>query len=39
MAGHSFFGSRGVATGPMFSRDGAHVATIAQEVLLRDRRG
>jgi len=38
MTGHSFFGSRGLATGPMFSRDGAHVATVAQEVLLRDRR-
>jgi acyl-CoA thioesterase-2 len=38
MTGHSFVGSRGLATGPVFSSDGTHVATIAQEVLLRDRR-
>jgi acyl-CoA thioesterase-2 len=38
MTGHSFVGSRGLATGPVFSSEGAHVATIAQEVLLRDRR-
>lgn len=38
MTGHSFVGSRGLATGPVFRSDGTHVATIAQEVVLRDRR-
>jgi acyl-CoA thioesterase-2 len=38
MTGQSFVGSRGLATGLMFSADGTHLATIAQDVLLRDRR-
>ncbi len=36
--GHGMIGSRGLATGPVFDRDGTHVATIAQEGLLRRRR-
>ena len=41
MTGHGMIGSRGLATGPVFSVDGTHVATIAQEGLLRmrDKRG
>lgn len=35
---HSFSGGRGVAVGHLFSIDGVHVATVAQEVLMRDRR-
>ena len=38
MTGHGLIGSRGLATGPVFSADGTHVATIAQEGLLRTRR-
>ncbi len=38
LEGHGFVGTRGLATGHVFSRDGAHVATIAQEGLYRDRR-
>ncbi len=38
LAGSSFVGSRGLATGLMFGADGTHVATIAQDVLIRDRR-
>lgn len=38
MTGHGVLGSRGLATGPAFSTDGTHVATIAQEALLRERR-
>jgi acyl-CoA thioesterase-2 len=38
MNGQSFVGSRGLATGLMFGADGTHVATIAQDVLIRDRR-
>ncbi len=34
----SFVGGRGVALGHVFTLDGTHVATIAQEVLLRDGR-
>jgi len=34
---HGLVGSRGLATGPVFSLDGTHVATVAQEVLLRER--
>lgn len=35
---HTFVGGRGLAIGQIFSGAGAHVATVAQEVLLRDRR-
>jgi len=31
-------GNRGLATGPVLTTDGTHVATVAQEVLLRERR-
>jgi acyl-CoA thioesterase II len=34
----TFVGGRGLAMGHVFGDDGAHVATIAQEVLLRDNR-
>jgi acyl-CoA thioesterase-2 len=37
MAGHGLVGSRGLATGRLFAADGTHVATIAQEGLLRER--
>jgi acyl-CoA thioesterase II len=33
-----FVGGRGLAVGHVFSEDGLHVATVAQEVLLRDSR-
>lgn len=32
---HSFVGGRGLALGHLHSRDGTHIATVAQEVLLR----
>jgi acyl-CoA thioesterase-2 len=35
---HSFTGGRGLALGHVHAEDGTHVATIAQEVLLRDDR-
>jgi acyl-CoA thioesterase-2 len=35
---HHFTGSRGLAVGHIFRADGEHVATVAQEVLLRPRR-
>lgn len=35
---HHFTGSRGLAVGHVFTAEGEHVATVAQEVLLRDRR-
>jgi acyl-CoA thioesterase-2 len=35
MEGHGMIGSRGLATGLVFHPDGTHVATIAQEGLLR----
>jgi len=38
MTGHGIIGSRGLATGLVFTRDGTHVATLAQEGLLRERR-
>jgi len=38
MTAHGMIGSRGLATGPVFHADGTHVATIAQEGLLRSRR-
>jgi acyl-CoA thioesterase-2 len=31
-------GNRGLATGPVLTADGTHVATVAQEVMLRERR-
>jgi acyl-CoA thioesterase-2 len=37
MTGHGMVGNRGLATGQVFSRSGSHVATIAQEGLLRVR--
>lgn len=33
---HNFMGARGLAVGHVFAQDGTHVATIAQEVLVRD---
>jgi acyl-CoA thioesterase-2 len=38
MTAHGMMGSRGLATGPVFRPDGTHVATIAQEGLLRVKR-
>jgi acyl-CoA thioesterase-2 len=35
---HTFVGGRGLSLGHVFRADGAHVATVAQEVLLRDTR-
>ena len=35
---HSYGGGRGLAIGHVFGADGVHVATVAQEVLLRGRR-
>ncbi|MBA2282835.1 MAG: thioesterase family protein [Actinomycetota bacterium] len=35
---HGFTAGRGLAIGQVFRPDGAHVATVAQEVLLRDKR-
>lgn len=35
---HTFVGGRGLAVGHVFDTTGAHLATIAQEVLLRDTR-
>jgi len=35
---HHFVGGRGLSVGHVFSDDGLHVATVAQEVLLRDGR-
>ncbi|MFN8051181.1 MAG: thioesterase family protein [Acidimicrobiales bacterium] len=35
---HSFVGGRGLSIGHVFDVEGAHVATVAQEVLLRDTR-
>ena len=36
--GHGLIRTRGLATGLVFDRDGTHVATIAQEGLLRTRK-
>jgi acyl-CoA thioesterase-2 len=36
-AGHGVTGARGLSIGQVFSRDGVHLATIAQEILLRER--
>jgi acyl-CoA thioesterase-2 len=38
LTGHGMIESRGLATGPVFDAQGGHVATIAQEGLLRVRR-
>ena len=38
LSGHGLIRTRGLATGPVFMPDGTHVATVAQECLLRDRR-
>jgi acyl-CoA thioesterase-2 len=38
MTCHGYTGGRGLATGHVFAPDGTHVATIAQEVLLRQGR-
>lgn len=35
---HTYVGGRGLAIGHVFAVDGTHVATVAQEVLLRDTR-
>ena len=35
---HHFFGARGLAVGHVFDGDGLHIATVAQEVLMRDPR-
>jgi acyl-CoA thioesterase-2 len=35
LAAHGYLSSRGVAVGHILSRDGTHIATVAQEVLLR----
>jgi acyl-CoA thioesterase-2 len=35
---HHFGGGRGLSIGHVFSADGVHLATVAQEVLMRDRR-
>lgn len=36
---HHVVGGRGLALGQIFDEQGVHVATVAQEVLMRDRRG
>ncbi|RMH78828.1 MAG: acyl-CoA thioesterase II [Actinomyces sp.] len=38
LRGVGVYGARGLALGEVWTRDGVHVATIAQEVLLRERR-
>ena len=35
---HNFTGARGLSIGHVFAQDGVHVATVAQEVLMRQRR-
>jgi len=35
---HSFVGGRGLTIGHLFAADGVHVATVAQEVLMRGQR-
>lgn len=35
MSSHGLYGARGIATGDAFAADGTHVATLAQQVLLR----
>jgi acyl-CoA thioesterase-2 len=36
---HHYVGARGLSIGHVFAADGLHVATVAQEVLVRDSRG
>ncbi len=36
-AGHGLVGARGLALGQLYSRDGVHLATVAQEILMRER--
>jgi acyl-CoA thioesterase-2 len=36
--GHGVAGGRGLGVGRIFSRDGVHLATVAQEILIRKRR-
>jgi acyl-CoA thioesterase len=38
MTGHGLIRTRGLATGHVFDRSGVHVATIAQEGLLRPKK-
>ncbi len=38
MTGHGMLRTRGLATGPIFSAGGTHIATVAQEGLLREKR-
>ncbi len=38
LEGHGLIRTRGLATGTLFTADGTHVATVAQECLLRTRR-
>jgi acyl-CoA thioesterase len=38
MTGHGLVRTRGLATGHVFDRTGTHVATIAQEGLLRPKK-
>lgn len=35
--GHGVVGARGLGIGRLFSRDGVHLATVAQEILMRER--
>ena len=35
---HGYVGARGLSIGSVFTREGVHVATVAQEVLVRDQR-
>jgi len=35
---HGYVGARGLGVGHVFAQDGSHVATVAQEVLMRDSR-
>lgn len=35
--GHGLVGARGLGIGELFSRDGVHLATIAQEILMREK--
>jgi acyl-CoA thioesterase len=37
LRGHHFSGSRAFASGKLYSRDGKHLATVAQEGLFRPR--
>ncbi|MAG31116.1 MAG: acyl-CoA thioesterase II [Deltaproteobacteria bacterium] len=37
--GHGVVGGRGLTVGQLFARDGVHLATVAQEILMRERVG